>query len=100
MCVALASRGYPASSERGAPISRRRRRGGSRRDSSSTRGRRCATAQLVTNGGRVLNVVATGESVGAARDAAYAACGRSQFDGMQFRNDIAARAAEREGVGG
>jgi phosphoribosylamine--glycine ligase len=44
--------------------------------------------------------VALGDSVGAAREAAYAAAAKIDFEGMQFRTDIAARAAEREGVGG
>jgi len=56
--------------------------------------------QLVTNGGRVLNVVGTGDSVGAARDHAYSAAASVRFEGMKFRTDIAARAAEREEVGG
>jgi phosphoribosylamine--glycine ligase len=99
VCVALASRGYPASSERGVPI-----RGVAAAEELGATVFHAGTAlqsgQLVTNGGRVLNVVATGESVGAARDAAYAAVAKVQFEGMQFRTDIAARAAEREGVGG
>jgi len=48
----------------------------------------------------VLNVIGLGESIGAARDRAYAGAEKIQFDGMQFRRDIAARAAEREGVSG
>jgi phosphoribosylamine--glycine ligase len=46
--------------------------------------------QLVTNGGRILNVTATGESVAEARERAYAACGRISFSGMRYRKDIAA----------
>ena len=41
--------------------------------------------QLVTNGGRILNVVGLGETVAAARTAAYDAVSCIDFAGMQFR---------------
>jgi phosphoribosylamine--glycine ligase len=46
--------------------------------------------RLVTNGGRVLNVTALGDSVGDARERAYEAVARISFSGMRFRSDIAA----------
>jgi phosphoribosylamine--glycine ligase len=46
--------------------------------------------QLVTNGGRILNVTATGDSVADAREHAYAACELISFPGMRYRKDIAA----------
>jgi phosphoribosylamine---glycine ligase len=46
--------------------------------------------ELVTNGGRILNVTATGESVGQARERAYAASDRISFAGVRYRKDIAA----------
>ena len=48
--------------------------------------------RLVTNGGRILNVVCTGPTVEAARSAAYEAAARIHFAGMQYRSDIAADA--------
>jgi phosphoribosylamine--glycine ligase len=45
--------------------------------------------RLVTNGGRILNVVGVGETVEAARTAAYEAASRIDFAGMQYRSDIA-----------
>jgi phosphoribosylamine--glycine ligase len=48
--------------------------------------------RLVTNGGRILNVVGTGPTVEAARTAAYDAAARIDFAGMQYRSDIAADA--------
>ncbi|MCD4533400.1 phosphoribosylamine--glycine ligase [Nocardioides sp. cx-169] len=45
---------------------------------------------LVTAGGRVLAVVATGASAEAARDAAYAGVAHVEFPGAQHRTDIAA----------
>ncbi|GAA3036445.1 phosphoribosylamine--glycine ligase [Microbacterium dextranolyticum] len=57
-----------------------------------------ATAQrgdaLVATGGRVLNVVATGETFGKARSRAYAALDRILLEGAHFRTDIAARVAD------
>jgi phosphoribosylamine--glycine ligase len=53
---------------------------------------------LVTAGGRVLNVTALGAGPGAARDAAYAAADRIEFEGRQLRRDIALRAVERVGA--
>jgi phosphoribosylamine---glycine ligase len=51
--------------------------------------------EIVTAGGRVLNVTALGASPAQARDRAYDAASRISFDGMQIRTDIAARAVER-----
>jgi phosphoribosylamine--glycine ligase len=57
-----------------------------------------ADGNVITAGGRVLNVTALGPSPGEARERAYAAARRIAFDGMQMRTDIAARAAERVGA--
>ena len=51
--------------------------------------------EIVTAGGRVLNVTGLGATPAEARDRAYDAAGRISFDGMQIRSDIAARAVER-----
>jgi phosphoribosylamine--glycine ligase len=45
--------------------------------------------RLVTNGGRILNVTALGETIAAARAAAYDAASRIDFAGVRFRRDIA-----------
>ncbi|MBD0348929.1 MAG: phosphoribosylamine--glycine ligase [Thermoleophilia bacterium] len=45
--------------------------------------------RLITNGGRILNVTAVGDTLEDARDGAYAAAGRIHFDGMRYRRDIA-----------
>ena len=45
--------------------------------------------RLVTNGGRILDVVGTGATVEEARSAAYDAAARIDFAGMQYRTDIA-----------
>ena len=50
--------------------------------------RRRADGTLVTAGGRVLCVVATGAALDAARACAYENLRRVHFEGMQFRRDI------------
>ncbi|WP_285586063.1 phosphoribosylamine--glycine ligase [Herbidospora sp. NBRC 101105] len=45
--------------------------------------------RVVSNGGRVLNVVGTGETVAEARERAYELVGRIQMRGSFHRNDIA-----------
>ncbi|MGW5787085.1 phosphoribosylamine--glycine ligase [Streptomyces sp. NPDC003757] len=48
---------------------------------------------VVSAGGRVLSVTATGADLGEARDRAYRAVARIGLDGSQHRTDIAAKAA-------
>lgn len=47
-----------------------------------------ASQELITAGGRVLGVTATGDDVAAALETAYAAASQISFEGMQFRRDI------------
>ena len=91
--LVLASAGYPASASKGDPIRgldavpadvEVTHAGTARRD-----------GEVVTAGGRVLNVTALGDDPAEARDAAYAAADMIQFDGKQLRRDIALRAVER-----
>ena len=51
--------------------------------------------QLVTNGGRVLNVTATGQDVASAIEKAYRGVGRISFEGAHFRTDIGKKAVNR-----
>ena len=53
-----------------------------------------AGAALVATGGRVLNVVATGDTFAQARERAYTALGAIELEGAHFRTDIAARVAD------
>jgi phosphoribosylamine--glycine ligase len=91
--VVLASAGYPESSSKGdvihglaeaAALAEVTHAGTAERD-----------GEIVTAGGRVMNVTGLGASPAEARDRAYDAAGRIAFEGMQVRTDIAARAVER-----
>jgi phosphoribosylamine--glycine ligase len=89
--VVLASGGYPESASKGDVIT-----GLGEAAAAGAEVVHAGTAerdgQVVTDGGRVLNVTALGDDVGAARDAAYAAADMIAFEGRQLRRDIAARA--------
>jgi phosphoribosylamine--glycine ligase len=91
--VVLASAGYPESSSKGdaidglgeaAELAEVTHAGTAERD-----------GQVLTAGGRVLNVTALAPTPADARDRAYDAVKRISFEGMQVRTDIAARAVER-----
>ncbi|HET7589541.1 MAG TPA: phosphoribosylamine--glycine ligase [Solirubrobacterales bacterium] len=91
--VVLASAGYPQSSSTGDVIH------GLAEAAEIAEVTHAGTAEhngeIVTAGGRVLNVTGLGASPAEARDRAYDAARRISFDGMQVRTDIAARAVER-----
>jgi phosphoribosylamine---glycine ligase len=95
--VVLASGGYPESSSSGDVIE-----GLEAAEALGAEVTHAGTAeedgQIVTAGGRVLNVTALGNSPAEARERAYAAAREIRFQGMQMRTDIAARAVERVGA--
>lgn len=98
--VVLASRGYPESSHVGDVISGLGRDGQLADPLADVVIFHAGTAQradghFVTNGGRVLAVTATGENVARARERAYEACARIDFDGRVMRHDIGAHAAHQ-----
>ena len=89
--VVLASRGYPESASKGDLITGLDEVEGAEVLHAGTAAR---DGEIVTAGGRVLNVTALGSTPGEARDRAYEAAERIEFDGRQMRTDIAARAVE------
>jgi phosphoribosylamine---glycine ligase len=90
--VVLASAGYPASSSHGDTISGLEAAGISAQVTHAGTARN-VTGQIVTAGGRVLNVTALGADAASAREAAYAAADMIHFDGRQMRRDIALKIA-------
>jgi phosphoribosylamine---glycine ligase len=96
--VVLAARDYPAAGDIGSPIT-----GIAEAEADGAVVFHAGTAlrgdQLVTNGGRVLNVSATGSTLGEARARAYAAAERIDFDGVRFRTDVALAATNGAPVG-
>ncbi|WIB64190.1 phosphoribosylamine--glycine ligase [Curtobacterium sp. MCBD17_040] len=91
--VVLASEGYPDNPVTGRPIT-------GLDDAAALEGvtvLHAATGilegQLIATGGRVLNVVAIGDSFEQARARAYAGLSRIHLEGAQYRTDIAARVA-------
>jgi len=92
--LVLASRGYPESSSKGDVIS-------GIEDAQATgaevtqAGTARAGGELVTAGGRVLNVTGLGPDPATARERAYDAAELITFEGRQMRTDIATRAVDR-----
>ena len=86
--VVLAARDYPERGDTGTPIA-----GVAEAEAAGALVFHAGTAlhdgRLVTNGGRILNVTALGDSIAAARAAAYDAAARIDFAGVRFRRDIA-----------
>jgi phosphoribosylamine--glycine ligase len=93
LAVVLASAGYPGDYEVGAPIS-----GLSEVQDAVVfhAGTRLLDGVLTTNGGRVLTVAATADSVEQAQRLVYQAVKAIQFEGQYHRDDIGYRAIDRE----
>ena len=95
--VVLASEGYPESPATGRLIEGLHAAAatpGVHLAHAATAGPDAPGGDLISTGGRVLNVVATGESFAQARERAYAALGEITLEGSHYRRDIAARVAE------
>jgi phosphoribosylamine---glycine ligase len=90
--VVLASAGYPASSSRGDVISGLEEAAALDAVEITHAGTALSDGQVVTAGGRVLNVTGLGPSAADARRRAYDAAERISFEGRQMRTDIAERA--------
>lgn len=93
--VVLASEGYPGSYEKGKVILGLEES----QDLDGVIVFHAGTAlnpdgELITAGGRVLNVVALGDTFEEARNRAYEACELIKFEGVQYRSDIGRRALQ------
>lgn len=97
LTVVMAAQGYPGTPKKGGHIG-----GIAAAEASGAKVFHAGTAQgadgqLVSSGGRVLNVTARGKTVRAARDAAYAAVDALDFADGFCRRDIGWREIAREG---
>jgi phosphoribosylamine--glycine ligase len=92
VAVVLASRGYPGAHTTGYPISGL---GSMDRDVFVFHaGTKSDASGYVSAGGRVLTVVALGDSMADARDRVYRNVARVRFDGATYRQDLASREIE------
>jgi len=94
LSVVMASKGYPGSYAKNTPISALPADGGDAKVFHA--GTALKDGALVATGGRVLNVTATGKTVGEAQERAYALAGKVQWENGFYRSDIGWRAIERE----
>ena len=89
-CVILASKGYPETSSKGDVIH------GDIKQHDTTivfhSGTKLVGEEYATNGGRVLGVVGLGKDLRTALDRAYGRIEHIDFEGMQYRTDIGAKA--------
>lgn len=85
--VVMASAGYPGSYKTGFPVT-----GLDSLDKDILvfhAGTKLESGQILTNGGRVLTVVAMGKTIAEAREKVYANISRIHFEGCHYRKDIA-----------
>lgn len=96
VCVVLAAKDYPQSPRKGDVIN-----GLDYAFADDVMVFHAGTARkngaIVTAGGRVLGVTARGASIREAIEEAYKAVAHIDFDGMQYRHDIGAKALKMEG---
>jgi phosphoribosylamine--glycine ligase len=94
--VALAAGSYPEGRDTGSPIT-----GVEEAEELGAVVFHAGTAmrdgQLLTSGGRILNVTGFGDTIEDARSRAYEACERISFPGVRYRRDIAAKAVNVAG---
>ena len=92
VCVVMASDGYPGNYDNGKEItgldSLRNQDG----ISVFHAGTKSSNGKIVTNGGRVLGVVACGEDIADAQKNVYEAVSKVSFEGAHYRRDIASKA--------
>lgn len=87
-CVIMASKGYPVKYEKGYEISIP----SDLRESVYVAGAEKRDGKMITNGGRVIGVTATADTLKEAVAAAYEKVGRISFKNAYYRKDIGAKA--------
>ena len=94
-CVVTSSSGYPGSYKTGLPISGLSNASKTPGVEIFHSGTARVGSQLVTSGGRVLGVTASGDSLDEALARAYEAMAQIHFEGMYYRHDIGHRAQKQ-----
>jgi phosphoribosylamine--glycine ligase len=94
-CIVLASPGYPGRPVTGEPIRNLERAAAAEGVEIFHSGTAMSSGELVSAGGRVLTVCATGPDLAAALRKAYAAAGQVDWPGKVYRRDIGRRVLER-----
>ncbi|WP_274363070.1 phosphoribosylamine--glycine ligase [Paenibacillus thermotolerans] len=89
VCVVLAAGGYPGSYKKGDPIDGL---DDVKESAVFHAGTALQDGRVVTNGGRLLGVTATGATIEEARRKAYADVDRIRYEGKQYRSDIGKKA--------
>jgi len=92
VCVVMASGGYPGTYAKGNVITGIEEADKLEDVKVFHAGTAQKDGQIVTNGGRVLGVTATGKTIAQAQANAYKAVKLISFEGAQYRSDIAAKA--------
>ena len=92
VCVVLTAEGYPGSYEKGREIAGVEQFAAWKDGAVFHAGTKRQADALVTNGGRVLGVTATGTNINQAISATYQAVQRISWPGMHYRRDIGQRA--------
>jgi phosphoribosylamine--glycine ligase len=95
VCVVMASGGYPGSYEKGKTIHGLDQAAAMENVMVFHAGARQDGGRVVTSGGRVLGVTASGASIAEAIDTAYAAVSKISWNGAVYRKDIGHRAVAR-----
>lgn len=96
VCVVAASRGYPGPYQTGKPINGLEKIRNSLVFHAGTKFN--FNGDIVTAGGRVLNVVHLGDNIGEAINGVYRDLGLLSFEGMYYRKDIGKRELLRCGM--
>ncbi|MEE3348109.1 MAG: phosphoribosylamine--glycine ligase [Nitrospinota bacterium] len=91
VCVVMAAKGYPGSYEKGKEISGLDEAGALPDVVVFHAGTKGEGGKVLTNGGRVLGITATGPDTPSAIAKAYEAVSKIKWDGIHYRKDIAAR---------
>jgi phosphoribosylamine---glycine ligase len=91
VCVVMAAKGYPGSYEKGKEISGLDEAGASPDVVVFHAGTKGKGGKVLTNGGRVLGVTATGPDTTTAISNAYEAVAKIKWDGIHYRKDIGHR---------